>query len=134
MSQHFKPGRERTDGAHDPPQTTLTRPLGDPLAELVAARLRILGQPLRVRLIDHLDHRGESRVQALADDLEMSQQNASKHLIALWRAGVLTRRHEGRVTIYQLADSEALVTIERTALTIANQLLRRPWTSHDTAP
>lgn len=63
---------------------------------LIASRLRVLGQPLRVRLIDHLDRSGEAHVQALADELAATQQNTSKHLGALWRAGVVTRRQEGR--------------------------------------
>lgn len=104
----------------------LSRPLSDPIVELVAARLRLLGQPVRVRLIDRLDRVGEAHVQQLADELGATQQNASKHLTALWRSGVLARRHEGRVTVYWLADREAWNVAERTAATIAEQLRSHP--------
>lgn len=73
-------------------------------------------------MVDRLDRLGEAHVQALADALATSQQNTSKHLAALWRAGVLARRQEGRVTVYSLADREAFALIERLATDIAVQL------------
>lgn len=77
----------------------LSRPLADPLIEIVAMRFRMLGQPVRIRLLDRLDRVGEAHVQWLADELAATQQNTSKHLGALWRTGVVSRRQEGRVTI-----------------------------------
>lgn len=102
----------------------LARPLPDPLVELVAARLRVLGQPVRVRvrLVDQLERSGETHVQALADELATTQQNTSKHLGALWRTGVVSRRQEGRLTLYALADPETFAVIERVATGIAAQL------------
>ena len=61
-------------------------------------------------------------MQALADELAATQQNTSKHLVALWRAELVTRRHEGRVTVYALADRETFVLIERVATEIAVQM------------
>lgn len=100
----------------------LSRPLSEPIVELVAAHLRLLGQPFRVRLIDRLDRIGEAHVQQLADELGTTQQNASKHLTALWRSGVLARRHEGRLTVYWLADRDAWNVVQRTAAAIAERL------------
>lgn len=77
----------------------LARPLADPLVDLVAGRLRMLGQPVRARLLDRLDLEGEAHVQTLADELAATQQNTSKHLGAVWRAGIVVRRQEGRVTV-----------------------------------
>lgn len=37
----------------------VARPIPDPLVELVARRLWILGQPVRVRLVDRLERLGE---------------------------------------------------------------------------
>jgi len=84
--------------------TTIGRPLPDALVELMAHRLRLLGQPLRIRLIDLLELRGETTVQALTDELGATQQNMSKHLGVLRQAGILRRRREGRVVWYSLAD------------------------------
>lgn len=100
----------------------LSRPLSDPLLVLVAGRFRVLGQPTRVRLIERLDQLGEAHVQALADELVSSQQNTSKHLATLWRAGLVTRRQEGRITVYSPADPQAFALIERVASEIAFQL------------
>lgn len=102
--------------------SALSRPLPDPLVELVASRFRVLGQPVRIGLIDRLDRLGEAHVQALADERAATQQNTSKHLGALWRAGILSRRQEGRVTVYSLADPEAFGLIECVAAEIAVQL------------
>lgn len=101
---------------------TLARPLADPLVELTASRLRVLGQPVRIRLVDLLDELGETHVQALAVHLDTTQQNTSKHLGVLWRAGVLTRRQQGRVTMYKIDDHETFAMIERVAIGIAVQL------------
>lgn len=58
----------------------------------------------------------------MADELAATQQNTSKHLRALWQAGVVSRRQDGRVTVYALADPEAFVVVETVATTIAMQL------------
>jgi len=38
----------------------LPRPIPDPLIELIAEELRVLGQPSRLRLIDYLERCGET--------------------------------------------------------------------------
>lgn len=78
---------------------TLARPLVDPLVDLVASRLQTLGQPVRVRLLDRLELGGDAHVQALADALGATQQNTSKHLGAVHRVGVVSRRQDGRLTV-----------------------------------
>lgn len=100
----------------------VARPISDPLVELVARRLRVLGQPVRVRLVDRVERLGEVHVQALADELAATQQNTSKHLGALLRAGVVSRRQDGRVTLYALADPKAFVVVEMVATAIAIEL------------
>lgn len=101
---------------------SVARPIPAPLVELVARRLRVLGQPVRVRLVDRLERLGETHVQALADELAATQQNTSKPLGALWRAGVVSRRQDGRLTLYGLADPEAFVVVETVTTAIAIQL------------
>lgn len=65
----------------------LPRPLPDALVELIAERFRAIGEPTRIRMLDHL-RQGEASVQDLALALGSSQQNVSKHLALLQRAGV----------------------------------------------
>lgn len=101
--------------------SVLSRPLADPLVELVATRFRVLGHPVRISLIERLDRLGEAHVQALADEFSATQQNTAKHLSALWRGGMLTRRREGRITVYSVSDPEIFALIERVAVLVAVQ-------------
>jgi DNA-binding transcriptional ArsR family regulator len=78
-------------------------PVPDPLAEAIAERFRILGEPMRIRLLDRLRD-GELTVQGLTAALGTSQQNVSKHLSVLHRAGVVGRRKDGNHVFYSIAD------------------------------
>ena len=78
-------------------------PVTDPLAEAIAERFRILGEPMRIRLLDRLRD-GELTVQGLTAALETSQQNVSKHLGVLHRAGVVGKRKERNHVFYSIAD------------------------------
>ncbi|UGS38562.1 ArsR/SmtB family transcription factor [Capillimicrobium parvum] len=81
----------------------LPRPIPAELAELIAARLRVIGDPTRIRLLDVLRD-GEQSVQQLTEALGTSQQNASKHLGVLHAAGIVSRRKEGTSAFYAVAD------------------------------
>jgi DNA-binding transcriptional ArsR family regulator len=72
--------------------------------ELVAARFRALGEPLRLRLIQELEA-GEQSVSALAERIESTQPNVSKHLKILQEAGLLNRRQQGTNAYYAIADT-----------------------------
>ncbi len=100
----------------------LPRPLPDRLVELIAGRLQVVAQPLRIRIIEYLDRGGESTVQALADELDATQQNISRHLGLLYATRVVDRRHEGRLVWYRLVDPDAFGQIERVATEIMAQL------------
>jgi hypothetical protein len=62
------------------PVMSLPRPIPDALAELIAYRLRVLGQPVRIQLLDHLERDGEASVRALADEVGITPYNASQQL------------------------------------------------------
>lgn len=78
-------------------------PIPDPLAELIAERFRVLAEPMRIRLLDHLRD-GPMAVGALATELDTSQQNVSKHLSLLYREGIVARERSGNAVIYSIAD------------------------------
>jgi DNA-binding transcriptional ArsR family regulator len=101
-----------------------TRPLADELVELLAVRLRLLGQPVRIRLIRYLERHGEATVQVLADAIGAGQQNTSRHLGLLHEHGVLARRQEGRTVSYWLADPSAAALVEDAATHIRERLHR----------
>jgi DNA-binding transcriptional ArsR family regulator len=81
----------------------LPHPLSSELAELIARRFRLLGEPMRIRLLDRLQ-RDEASVQELAAAVGTTQQNVSKHLGVLAEAGVLGRRKQGNFVYYRVVD------------------------------
>jgi DNA-binding transcriptional ArsR family regulator len=87
--------------SHRPMQ--LPSPIPLDLAEMIAARLRIIGDPTRIRILDLL-REDELSVTQITEQLETSQQNASKHLGMLLQAGIVARRKVGNSSIYSIAD------------------------------
>lgn len=87
-------------------------PITPELAELIAARLRVIGDPMRIRILDVL-REGEFSVGQLTERLGTSQQNASKHLGILLGAGIVSRRKEGTSSIYRVADESIYALCEQ---------------------
>jgi DNA-binding transcriptional ArsR family regulator len=84
-------------------KTTMPHPLPDALVERVAERFRVLGEPMRIRLLETL-REGEASVRELQEATGASQQNVSQHLGVLLRAGIVGRRKEGNFALYSIAD------------------------------
>ena len=103
------------------PTLTLPHPLPEPLVELIADRLQVVAQPLRIRLVDCLARR-EATVQELVHSLGASQQNVSQHLAILHQAGLVSRRKEGTRVRYQLVDPNVLPLFERAVESLSRQL------------
>jgi DNA-binding transcriptional ArsR family regulator len=82
---------------------SIPHPLPEALIELVAQRFRVLGEPLRIRLLDQLRER-EASVGELQEALGTSQQNVSKHLGILHAAGMVSREKQGNHTVYAISD------------------------------
>jgi DNA-binding transcriptional ArsR family regulator len=78
-------------------------PLSDEMVDLVAQRFRLLGEPVRLRLLQHLEG-GARTVNELAEDLGGNQANISRHLSAMHAAGLLHRRPHGASVYYSIAD------------------------------
>ncbi len=83
--------------------TPIPHPLPAPLVERIAERFRILGEPMRITLLDRLGE-GEATVGELQKATGASQQNVSKHLGVLLRAGIVSRRKDGNFSLYSIAD------------------------------
>ncbi len=73
------------------------------LIELIAERFRVLGEPMRIRLLDALRDAPMS-VQQLQQATGASQQNVSRHLGVLLQSGLVSRRKEGNFSVYSIAD------------------------------
>ena len=76
---------------------------GEALA-LIAARFKVLADPMRLRLLHTLEA-GEANVNDLATAVEASQPNVSKQLKTLQEAGFIARRQEGNSVFYAIADA-----------------------------
>jgi DNA-binding transcriptional ArsR family regulator len=79
----------------------------DPLLDEIAARFRLLGEPLRLKLLAALAG-GEQNVGALVTLTGANQPNVSRHLAALALGGLVTRRKAGTTIYYTLADPSVL--------------------------
>lgn len=71
--------------------------------ELVAARFRAMGEPIRLRILQTLES-GEISVNALTRAIGSTQPNISKHLRVLQDVGLVARRQEGSNAYYYIAD------------------------------
>jgi len=76
------------------------------MLEQIAARFRLLGEPLRLKLLIALEG-GERSVGELVAQTGAGQANVSKHLAALTQAGMLRRRKGGVSVYYAIADESA---------------------------
>jgi DNA-binding transcriptional ArsR family regulator len=86
-------------------------PLPDELTDLIAQRFRVLGEPMRIKLLDHL-RSGSATVGELQEATRGTQQNVSKHLGILLSAGLVSRTKEGTTSRYAIADESVFALCE----------------------
>lgn len=75
------------------------------LLEEAARRFALLGDPTRLRILRTLHESGETSVGQLADLASIGRSNLSQHLSLLAAAGLVSRRREGAMVYYQVADA-----------------------------
>ena len=90
----------------------IQHPLPDPLVELIAQRFRVIGEPMRIKLLDALRD-GDATVNELVGRLAASQQNVSKHLGILHQAGIVSRTKQGTSVRYAIADETVFALCEQ---------------------
>ncbi len=100
---------------------TLPHPLPDELVELIARRFRVIGEPMRIRLLDRL-REGEASVNELSEALDASQQNVSKHLAVLADVGILGRRKDGTHVYYRIVDEGVFALCDQVCGSVQRQL------------
>jgi DNA-binding transcriptional ArsR family regulator len=74
------------------------------LIERAARRLKVMGDPVRLELLNLLRIHDEMSVQALVDASGQRQANVSKHLDIMMREGLVQRRKEGVNAYHSLDD------------------------------
>lgn len=82
---------------------TTTKQMGPEVVGLIAAQFKVLAEPLRLRMLIALSD-GELSVTEIAEAVEASQPNISKHLKMLQDAGLVKRRQEGNTVYCSVAD------------------------------
>jgi DNA-binding transcriptional ArsR family regulator len=105
----------RQASSEGPKRTAAGPRLSEDAIELIVAMLRVLGDPTRIRLIEVLNERGRATVSALNACLAMTQQNVSRQMAILHRAGIVSRRREGVWVYYELTDFTGWWLIEQLA-------------------
>ena len=89
----------------------MPHPLPDPLVELVAQRFRVIGEPMRIRILDALRD-GPLTVNELTLRLGGTQQNVSKHVGVLAEAGIVARERDGNHVRCSIADESVFELCE----------------------
>jgi ArsR family transcriptional regulator len=74
-----------------------------PIHEVKASLFRVLGHPVRVRILELL-REGERSVGTLQAELGLDSSGTSQHLSALRRIGLVESRREGTSVYYRVDD------------------------------
>lgn len=78
---------------------------------LVAARFKILSEPLRLQILQYLEN-GESSVTNVSKAVNSTQPNVSKHLKMLQDEGLVSKRQEGNTVFYKISDESIFALCE----------------------
>ena len=81
--------------------------LSEEQLEQVALRFRLLGEPMRLRILQAVCHKPRT-VNEVVRAVGATQANVSKHLALLAGAGILARRKEGQSVYYGMKDQLAM--------------------------
>lgn len=88
--------------------------------QLVAARFKVLSDPTRLQILQMLQS-GEESVSEIAEAVQTTQPNVSKHLRILQDAGLLARRQDRNTVYYSIGDH----TVFELCDTVCSSLARR---------
>ena len=72
-----------------------------------AEMIRVLGHPVRLRIVECLEH-GERTVSELQEELEATQAAVSQQLARMRAAGIVRGRREGVNVRYSIADERVI--------------------------
>jgi DNA-binding transcriptional ArsR family regulator len=88
-----------------------SRPGQSPVFALKADFFRVLGHPVRVRILQLLCE-GERSVGALQEELGLDSSGTSQHLAALRSQALVASRKEGTSVFYRVKDARTLELLE----------------------
>ena len=79
--------------------------------EFATSMFKLLGHPLRLRIVEVLDTYGEKNVNELAEITEQSQSTVSFYLNRLKNSGLLKKRRDGNQTYYSVDEPKISVLL-----------------------
>jgi ArsR family transcriptional regulator len=100
--------------------TRATRDLTDAELEKVAARFHLLGEPMRLKILQALRTRPLA-VGEIVAATGATQSNISKHLSLLASAGVITRHKDGQFVYYGMSNPLTMNLCELVHKELLNQ-------------
>jgi ArsR family transcriptional regulator len=92
-----------------------------PLYQAKAEFFRMLGHPVRIRVLELLQD-GPMPVRGLLANLEVERSNLSQQLAVLRRSGIVTSTREGDTVVYSLAGPD-VAELMRAARRILTELI-----------
>ncbi len=107
-----------------PKRPARSKQLSPAALELIAARFRLLGEPMRLRLLNEL-RAGERTVTQLITATEAGQANVSKHLGLLAEAGMVARRKDGLNVHYYIADESLFALCDLVCARLESELAEK---------
>ena len=103
-----------------PDERTVPHVRSDPVYVVKAQLFRVLGHPIRIRILELLGE-GERTVGDLQAQLQLDSSGTSQHLSTLRQQGLLEARREGTSVYYRIKDPRVsqLLAVARQILTSA---------------
>ena len=93
----------------------------DPVFDRVAAYFRLLSEPMRLKVM-HAVCMGEKTVSEIVDATGATQTNVSRHLNLMHSAGALSRRKDGNLVYYKVADPDLVELCRVVCIRIASEI------------
>jgi ArsR family transcriptional regulator len=112
-------GRRRSEGPSNPGRSDHTMQV--PLYQAKAEFFRMLGHPVRIRVLELLQN-GPVPVRDLLNEIEIEPSNLSQQLAVLRRSGIVVSIREGSTVSYALAGGD-VAELLRAARRILTELL-----------
>jgi DNA-binding transcriptional ArsR family regulator len=92
----------------------------DRLFERVSGYFSLLSEPTRLKILNAICD-GERSVGEIVERTGASQTNVSRHLNMMYGRGVLSRRREGSMTYYAIADQNVITLCRTVCVQVAGQ-------------